>query len=123
MKTVILASFLLVSSAVTAPLWATQLAPVAAEDLSEFAGLPVRGLANVDLGTVSRVDTRTGTIGIAGKYGEFALLSTSMLGRDGKRLHAPTVSVGDLKFASDANLSRPGATLVRPHVLVIEPAG
>jgi hypothetical protein len=123
MKTVMLALFLLVPSAVTAPLWATQLDPVAAEDLDQFQGQPIRGFANVDLGTVSRVDMRTGTIGIAGKYGEFALLSTSMLGRNGKTLHAPTVSVGDLKFASDVNLARPGATLVRPHVLVIEPAG
>ena len=123
MKPIIVASLLLLSSAAAAPVWATQLDPVAPQDLSEFQGLPIRGFANVDLGTVSRVDTRTGTIGIAGKYGEFALLSASMLGRDGKRLHAPTVTVGDLKFASDANLARPGATLVRPKVLIIEPAG
>ena len=123
MKTVILASFLLVSSAVSAPLWATQLDPVAAEHLSQFQGQPIRGFANVDLGTVSRIDMHTGRIGIAGKHGEFALLSTSMLGRDGKTLHAPTVTVGDLKVASDANLARPGSTLVRPNVLIIEPAG
>ena len=123
MRTIIVASFLLVSSAAAAPLWATQFDPVAPQDLSEFAGLPIRGFANVDLGTVSEVDTRTGTIAIAGKYGEYALVSSSMLGRVGKTLHAPTVTVGDLKVASDANLSRPGATLVRPHVIIIEPAG
>jgi len=120
-KTLIIASFVLLSSASVLPALATQLDPVAPEDLSRFAGLSIRGFANANLGTVSQVDTNTGIIGIAGRYGEFAFVSTSMLARDGNRLHAPTMTVGDLKMASDANLSRPGATLVRPNVIINEP--
>ena len=120
-KTLIIASLVLLASASVVPALATQFDPVAPEDLNQFSGVPVLGRANANLGVVSAVDPIAGIVGIAGRHGEFAYVSTSMLGRDGARLHAPTMTTGDIKLASDANLRHPGATLVRPNVIINEP--
>jgi hypothetical protein len=120
-KTMLLAPMALLFLAVAGQGYAGgSVGPVAAGDLHEFIGLPVYGRAYADLGTVSQVDTDAGVIGISGKYGEFAIVSTSMLAREGKRLRAPLLTVGDVKFASMMNLSQQGATLVAPQVIIRE---
>ena len=97
------------------------LQPVEPQVLDQFIGWTVYGEARAPLGVVSKVDHKSGVIGLVGRHGEFALMHTSVLARNGMILHAPTVSVGDVARASTANLLRPGSTLIFPHVIVEEP--
>ena len=97
------------------------LKPVEPQVLDQFIGWTVYGEARAPLGVVSKVDRKAGVIGLVGRHGEFALMHTSVLARNGMILHAPTVSVGDFVRASTANLLRPGSTLIFPHVIVEEP--
>jgi len=94
-----------------------ELQSVAAQDLSRFMGLSVRGAANVDLGVVSSVDTNLGLIGVSGKYGQFATLHVSVLKRDGLQLVAPALHVGHISEISMHIQSRPGLVAVaRPNL-------
>ena len=117
---------LLISSVLLAagpkPILATEiLRPVAAQDLDQFIGSTVFGQARAPLGVVSKVDMKAGIVGLVGRHGEFTLMHTSVLARNGMTLRAPTVSIGNFVHASNANLVRPGSTLIYPHVIVEEP--
>ena len=95
--------------------------PVLNQDLNQFIGRNLFGFANANLGVVSAANRNSGIVGIVGRHGEYARLSASLLARDGVVLYAPSLTAGDIKAASDANLSRPGTVLAAPHVIVIEP--
>jgi len=118
-KPVLIASFLFLSLSAVTPAIAV-VEPIG--DLNGLQNSVVYGRAYADLGTVSQVDANAGVVGISGKHGEFAIVSMSLLGRDGKRLRAPTLTTGDIKFASDRNLTHPGSTLVAPQVIIRERA-
>jgi hypothetical protein len=60
-------------------------------------------------------------IGVVGRHGEFALLHTSVLKRNGIELRAPTITIGEFARASIINLTKPGSTLIYPHVIIQEP--
>ena len=116
-------SLLLLSAAVAAPASAERiLKPVAAKDLSRFVGTTVYGRAHANIGVVSQVDRKRGLIAVAGKRGDFAVLHTSLLARDGMRMFAPQLSVGQMASISAKRASRP--TLVAmaktPSVIVEE---
>lgn len=96
------------------------LQPVAREDLSRFVGTNLHGRAYANLGVVSAVDRRAGVIGLHGPYGEYALIHTSVLARNGLQLRAPTLSIGDVRRASDKNMARRGAVIINPTVEIEE---
>ncbi|MDE2475847.1 MAG: hypothetical protein KGO48_12420 [Alphaproteobacteria bacterium] len=90
-------------------------------DLNQFIGRNLFGWGHANLGVVSAADRHNGVIGVTGRHGEFALISGTLLTRDGVTLYAPTLTAGDIKVASEANLAHPGAVLGAPQVLIIEP--
>jgi hypothetical protein len=90
-------------------------------DLDQFIGRNLFGVAHANLGVVSAANPYTGVIGVTGRHGEYALISGSMLTHDGMTLYAPTLTVGDIKLASEAQWAHPGAILAAPHVIVVEP--
>jgi hypothetical protein len=98
----------------------TTVTTVYSTNLNGFIGRNLFGAGNANLGVVSRVDPYAGVIGLTGRYGEVAMISTSMLTHEGWTLHAPTLTVGDIKAASDAKLAHPTAILASPNVIVIE---
>jgi hypothetical protein len=98
------------------------LAPVASQDLGHFVGSTLFGAERAPLGTVTAVDQNTGTVGVVGKHGQYAVLDESVLGRDGMILHAPTVTLSQFNLASTVRLSVPGLTVTAPTIEVIEPA-
>jgi hypothetical protein len=103
-----------------------ELQSVAAQDLSRFVGLSVRGAANANLGVVTTVDTNLGLIGLAGKYGQFATLHISVLKRDGLQLVAPALNVAHISEISLHVWARPGLVAVArptmtPTITVEEP--
>jgi hypothetical protein len=116
----LLASSLLLLAAGTAQALPT-LQPVTGEELNQYVGWTVFGEAHVPLGVVSKYDLKAGVIGVVGRHGEFALLHTSVLMRNGIELRAPTVTFGEFAQASIANLTQRGSTLIYPHVIVTEP--
>ena len=116
-KPVLIASFLFLSLAAVTPAIAV-VEPIG--DLSELQNSVVYGSGYANLGTVTQIDAAAGVVGIAGRHGEFAIVSMSLLGREGKRLRAPTLTTGDIKLASDHQLTHPGATLVAPQVIIRE---
>jgi len=95
-------------------------------ELSHFVGTDVIGRANVDLGVVDTVDPRLGLIAMRGKHGEFAVLHTSLLKRDGFRMFAPELSVGDIAQISMDRAEWPHAVAVAkasiPTIIREEPA-
>ena len=95
--------------------------PVVAINLNSFIGQTLFGVARAPLGTVTQVDPYAGVVAVAGRHGEFALISASMMLPDGPNLWAP-LTYGDIKVASDMNLRHPGATMTGPKVIIIEPA-
>jgi hypothetical protein len=97
------------------------LQPVAGEDLDQYVGWTVFGAARAPLGVVSKVDLKAGVIGVVGRHGEFALMHTSVLKRNGIELRAPTITFGEFAQASIANLTRRGSTLIYPNIIVTEP--
>jgi hypothetical protein len=119
----LLASSLLLSLAANGAHALPQYQPVASEDLSRFVGKAVLGEALTPLGVVTAVDEQAGVVGVVGPHGEFALMHTSVLARNGLELRAATISIGELNVASKANSARRGSTLIAPHVTVNEPAG
>jgi len=121
-KPVLIASSLLLSLAVVAPAIAREMEPLSPVNLNELQNRVVFGRAYANLGTVTQVDPDAGVVGIAGRHGEFAIVSMSLLGWDGMRVFAPTLTVGDIKFASDIQLAQPRATLVAPQVIIRERA-
>jgi len=121
-RTMLIASLLLLSSAAAVPASAFEgLQPVAPQELNAFVGSNLFGQAHANLGVVSAVDPVAGVIGLTGRFGEYALISSSMLARNGLTLRAPELTAGDIKIASDTNLAHPGAMIATPHVIVIEP--
>ena len=120
-KTTLLASSLLLMIAGSAAQALPTLQPVAGEDLDQYVGWTVFGEAHVPLGVVSQVDLNAGVIGVTGRHGEFALLHTSVLKRNGIELRAPTITFGEFAHASIVNLTKRGATLIYPHIIITEP--
>lgn len=90
-------------------------------DLNQFIGRNLFGWGHANLGVVSAADRDNGVIGLTGRFGEFALISGSLLTHDGATLYAPTLTAGDIKLASNAQLARPGTILTAPSVQIIEP--
>jgi|SRR5215469_18262640 len=90
-------------------------------NLNRYIGRNVFGWGHANLGVVSDANPYTGVIGLVGRHGEFALISDSLLAPDGLTLYAPTLTAGDIKVASNAQLARPGSVLTAPHVFIIEP--
>jgi len=120
-RTMLLASSLLLALAGHAANALPTLQSVEPQDLGQFVGWTVVGQARAPLGVVSQVDRSSGIIGVTGRHGEFALLHTSVLARNGIELRAPTISAGDFNMASIANLTRRGSTLVYPRIIIEEP--
>jgi hypothetical protein len=110
-----------ITPALAQPVAQERVVTVYTTNLNAYIGRNLFGLANANLGVVSAVDPFAGVVGVTGTHGEYALISASMLTHDGLTLDAPTLSAGDIKAASDANLSRPGSVLASPHVIVVEP--
>lgn len=137
MRKSVLISTLLLATAIAAPVRAQDVvrevivAPVPERQrtvteydrygLDRYVGRTLFGLGKANLGVVNTADPYTGIITVSGRYGEYALISASMLTHDGLTLSAPTLTAGDIKVASDANLAHPGAILSSPHVIVVEP--
>jgi hypothetical protein len=118
----LIASLLLLSSVAAVPASAIEyLQPVAPQNLNAFIGRNLFGEGYANLGVVSAVDPYAGVIGLTGTHGEFALISSSMLARNGLTLRAPTLTAGDVKIASDANFAHPGAMIATPHIIIVEP--
>lgn len=120
-RTLFVSLMLFSTAAAVTPASAVALEPVAARDLDHFIGFTITGQARAPLGVVSRVDPAAGVVQIVGSHGEVARLHVSALAHDGVILRAPTISVGDVKQASERNFSRPGTILVGPSVSVKEP--
>jgi hypothetical protein len=118
--TALFASSLLFSVAGAANVHA-ELRPVEGKELNQYIGWTVVGAARAPLGVISKVDLNAGVIGVVGRHGEFALMHTSALRRNGLELAAPTVSIGDFARASIINMARPGSTIIFPSVIVNEP--
>ncbi len=119
-----LLSLLLLSAAVAAPASAERIMnPVAAQDLNRFIGSEVHGAAHADLGVVSQADSRLGLIALTGKHGEFAVLHTSLLKRDGLQMFAPGLNVGHISQISMNRLSRQNTVAVAktPTITIEEP--
>ena len=127
MKIGICALALLGSAAVTTPCLAqeviqqTTIVRTVTTDLNQFIGRNLFGAGRANLGVVSAADRDNGIIGVTGRFGEYALISGTLLTRDGLTLFAPALTAGDIKLASNAQLARPGSVLTAPHVLIIEP--
>jgi hypothetical protein len=125
MKKLVLVAFAAVASATFATSSVAQpitiVTTVYSNDLNGFIGRNLFGWGKANLGVVSRVDPYSGVIGVAGRYGEYALISVSMLTNDGWTLYAPTLTAGDMKVASEANFAHRGSVLAGPHVIVVEP--
>jgi len=121
MKKQVLVLSLSLLSAAALPAAAETLAPVGSESLDQFIGTNLFGHAYANLGVVSQADLHSGVIGLSGPYGEFALIHTSMLARNGLTLRAPALTVGDIRRASTMNLQHPGATIINPTITVKEP--
>jgi hypothetical protein len=96
----------------------TRLGP---DNLNSVVGDTVLGAANANIGVVSNVDPYTGTLTVTGRHGEVAHISSSWAGRDGLVVRAPALTAGDIKIASNANLSNPGTILGTPKVIIVEP--
>lgn len=94
---------------------------IKAPDLNHYVGSTLFGWGEANLGVVSSANPITGVIGVTGRHGEFAMISSDMLTHDGWRLHAPTLTAGDIKVASEAQFANPAAILLAPHVIVVEP--
>lgn len=90
-------------------------------DLNQFIGRNLFGWGHANLGVVSAADRYAGVIGVTGRFGEFALISGTLLTHDGLTLYAPTLTAGDIKLASNAQFAGPGSVLGAPNVLIIEP--
>lgn len=71
-------------------------------DLNQFIGRNLFGRGHANLGVVSAADRYNGVIGVTGRHGEFALISGTLLTRDGLTLYAPALTAGDIKVASNA---------------------
>jgi hypothetical protein len=120
-----LVSALLLSAAIAAPAWAYDLRRVDAQDLNHFIGMEVHGAAQADLGVVSEVDSNLGLVGLAGKHGEFAVLHTSLLRRNGLQMYAPTLTVGHIAeissdhwaFSDTVAVAKP----MTPSIIIDEP--
>src|SRR6266566_7855843 len=91
---------------------------IRAPDLNHYVGRILFGAGEANLGVVSTANPYTGVIGVTGRHGEFAMIDASVLTHDGWTLHAPTLTAGDIKVASDAQLANPAAILSAPHVIV-----
>ena len=112
-KSTMFLPLLLLSAAAAAPASAERvLMPVAAQDLNRFIGMEIHGAAHADLGVVSQADRRLGLIALAGKHGEFAVLHTSLLKRDGLQIYAPSLNVGHIAMISMDRMSRSGVVAV-----------
>jgi hypothetical protein len=123
--TMLVAAAALASAALAAPVLAQpveRVTTVYTADLNGFIGRNLFGMAHANLGVVSAADPYAGVVGITGPHGEYALISASMLVHDGVTLHAPTLSAGDIKVASEANFAHRGSVLAGPHVIVVEPS-
>lgn len=127
MKTaVLIATAVLASAALATPILAQTIVrqtiltetPI---DLNQFVGQNLFGAAHANLGSISQVDPNTGVIALTGRHGEYALITTSLVIPDGPNLRAPTLTQGDIKLASDMNLSHPGATMMSPNIIIVEP--
>jgi hypothetical protein len=127
MKIGICALVLLGSAAITTPSLAQEVVQQTTiigelrSNLNRFIGRNLFGLGHANLGVVSTADSDAGVIGVVGRFGEFALISDTLLTRDGLTLYAPTLTRGDIKLASNAQYAHPGSVLTAPHVLIIEP--
>ena len=90
-------------------------------NLDHFIGTNLFGVGHANLGVVSAADRDDSVIGVTGTYGEYALISGTLLTHDGMTLFAPTLTAGDIKVASEAQFAHPGAVLSTPNVIIIEP--
>lgn len=119
-KTLLVSSLILGSTIAAAPALAA-LHPVTSHDLDRFIGSTIFGEAQAPLGVVSRVDVPNGVVSVVGRHGQLALLHTSVLARNGTRVRAPEVSIGEFNDASAINAVRPGSILVQPRIIIEEP--
>ena len=90
-------------------------------DLDHFVGTTLYGAAHAPLGVVSAANRDTGVIGVTGRHGEFADIDASLLTHDGWTLHAPTLTAGDIKTASNVQLTSRESVLAAPRIIVVEP--
>lgn len=90
-------------------------------DLNQFIGRNLFGWGHANLGVVSAADRYAGVIGVTGRFGEYALISGTLLTHDGLTLYAPTLTAGDIKLASNAQYAHAGSVLTAPQVIIVEP--
>jgi hypothetical protein len=117
----VLASALLSCAAAAGSAHAAQLTPIPSYDLDRFIGSTVLGKAQAPLGVLSSADPQSGVVAIVGRPGELAYLDGSLLARNGSRIRAPGVSIGEYNLASIANFHSPGTVLVHPQIIIEEP--
>ena len=83
--------------------------------------MEVHGAAYADLGVVSQADSNLGLIGLSGKHGEFAVLHTSLLRRDGLQMFAPSLNVGHIaEISSDHWASTDLVAVAKRPTITIE---
>jgi hypothetical protein len=92
--------------------------PVSSWELNRFIGSNLKGRAMSDLGIVSAANRHSGTIALVGRHGEVATVHQSLLVRTGMKLHAPTLSRGDISRASNSGMSR--VPLTDPTITIEE---
>lgn len=113
MRTGTFLSALLVICAASAPsMAATTMQPVTPQSLNHFIGSVVYGHAHEDLGVVAAVSRERGLVGLVGKQGEFAVLDTSLLRRNGYRISAPSLGRAQVVKISQAHLENPRVVAV-----------
>ena len=99
--------------AIAALAFAASLAPASAEDtsrlrqvapheLDHFIGSTMKGKAYANVGIVSAVSKKDGSVAVVGRHGELATVDMRALARDGWELRAPTISVADIARASNS---------------------
>jgi hypothetical protein len=127
MKTGICAFVLLGSAAVATPCLAQEIVQQTTiirqvnTDLNQFIGRNLFGFGHANLGVVSAADRDAGVVGVTGRFGEYAVISGTLLTHDGLTLYAPTLTAGDIKLTSEMHRANPRSMLTAPHVLIIEP--
>lgn len=127
MKIAICAAVLLGSAAIATPSLAQEIVQQTTivhqvnTNLNRFIGRNLFGWGHANLGVVSAADADSGVIGLTGRFGEYALISGTLLTHNGLTLYAPTLTAGDVKVASEAQRAHPGTVLTAPSVQIIEP--
>jgi hypothetical protein len=80
--------------------------PVAPSQLDGFVGGSLKGHALANLGYVGAADARSGMVAVVSRYGQIAMVHTSMLSKKGMMLKAPALSGGDIARVSSLGRSR-----------------